>query len=73
MLRYFLALNIVIKLPRAKIFINLQEINFTKRQTGVPKTSTSASITLCHISCQWQSKLNDILSIIKTLLLDTRK
>ena len=73
MLCYFLALTIVIKLPRAKIFINLQEINFTKRQTGVPKTSARASITLCHNSCQWQSKLNDILSIIKTLLLNTRK
>ena len=37
MLCYFLALTIVIKLPRAKIFIKLQEINFTKRQTGVQK------------------------------------
>ena len=31
MLCYFLAITIVIKLPRAKIFINLQEINFTKK------------------------------------------
>ena len=69
----FLALTVIIKLPRAKIFINLQEIDFTKRQTGVPETSARASITLCHNSCQWQSNLNDILdtsseTVVKTLV-----
>ena len=38
MLCYSLALTIVIKLPRAKIFINLQEINFAKKENRGTKS-----------------------------------